>query len=75
MITYFKKDTPLTISMWDFSWLQAHHPGGAFYDLERCVIEAAERGYNTLRVDVFPHWYLQGEFTFPERGMNRRITP
>ena len=75
MIPYFKKDTPLTIAMWDFSWLQAHHPGGAFYDLERCVIEAAERGYNTLRVDVFPHWYLQGEFTFPERGMNRRITP
>ena len=73
MNTYFTKNTPLTIAMWDFSWLQGHHPGGAFHDLERCVIEAAERGYNTLRVDVFPHYYLQGDFRFPERGMNRRI--
>jgi hypothetical protein len=71
---YFKKQVPLTIAMWDFSWLQGHHPGAAFYDLERCVIEAAERGYNTLRVDVFPHYYLKGEHTFPERGMNRRVT-
>jgi hypothetical protein len=74
MTPYFGKNTPLTIAMWDFSWLQSHHPGGAFHDLERSVIEAAERGYNTLRVDVFPHYYLQGEFTFPERGLTRRIT-
>ncbi|MCC5847647.1 MAG: hypothetical protein JJU29_06075 [Verrucomicrobia bacterium] len=74
MIPYFQKNTPLTIAMWDFSWLQSHHPGGAFYDLERCVAEAAERGYNTLRVDVFPHYYLKGAHTFPERGANRRVT-
>jgi hypothetical protein len=74
MKNYFDKGTPLTISMWDFSWLQAHHPGGGFYDLERCVREAAERGYNTLRVDVFPHYYLKGEHTFPEFGSQRRVT-
>jgi hypothetical protein len=40
--------------MWDFSWLQCSHEGGAFADLEGRGTEAAERGYNTLRVNVFP---------------------
>lgn len=73
MKNYFDKSAPLTIAMWDYSWLQCHHPGGAFHDLPRCVKEAAERGYNTLRVDVFPHYYLEGEHTFPESGGERRI--
>ena len=30
MINYPKLDTPLTIPMWDFSWLKCGHPGGAF---------------------------------------------
>lgn len=34
--------------MWDFLWLQSHHPRGAFYDLEHCVIADAERGTNCL---------------------------
>jgi len=50
--------------MWDFSWLMCGHPGGAFYDLARRVEEAADRGYNTLRVDVFPNLYTRGEHTF-----------
>jgi hypothetical protein len=57
MKPYFEKGTALTISMWDFSWLKCGHPGGAFHDLARCVAEAAERGYNTLRIDAFPHAY------------------
>src|ERR1039457_3945286 len=43
---YWDKNTRLTISMWDFSWLHASHPGGAYEDLERRVAEAKERGYN-----------------------------
>lgn len=67
------RKTRLTISMWDFSWLMAQHPGGAYEDLERRVIEAAERGYNTLRVDCFPSRVLEPESRFEknwERGVN-----
>lgn len=62
--TYFDKGTRLSVSMWDFSWLMAHGPGGAYADLERRVAEAAERGYNTLRVDCFPSRILERESTF-----------
>jgi hypothetical protein len=62
--TYADRGTRLTISMWDFSWLMAHHPGGAYEDLERRVAEAAERGYNTLRVDCFPSRILEHESRF-----------
>ena len=58
---YFDKGTRLAISMWDFSWLFANCPGGAYEDLERRVAEAAERGYNTLRVDCFPGHFLENE--------------
>lgn len=50
--------------MWDFSWLHASHPGGAYEDLERRVAEAAERGYNTLRVDCFPSRILEPQSRF-----------
>ncbi|HET6453537.1 MAG TPA: cellulase-like family protein [Armatimonadota bacterium] len=71
--TYMDRGTRLTISMWDFSWLMAHHPGGAYEDLERRVAEAAERGYNTLRVDCFPSRILERESRFEknwEPGVN-----
>src|ERR1700690_2967276 len=58
---YLGKNTRLSISMWDFSWLVAKYPGGAYEDLERRVAEAAERGYNTLRVDCFPSRILERE--------------
>ena len=64
---YIGKDTRLSISMWDFSWLMAHYPGGAYQDMEQRVAEAAERGYNTLRVDCFPSRILESESTFPKR--------
>lgn len=74
MKPYFNKNVPLTIAMWDFSWLQGNHPGGSFADLAKCVAEAADRGYNTLRVDVFPHYYLKPKaHTFPQIGADRRI--
>ncbi len=64
---YIGKDTRLSISMWDFSWLMAQYPGGAYGNLEQRVAEAAERGYNTLRVDCFPSRILERESTFPKR--------
>ena len=73
MKNYFDKETPLTISMWDFSWLKCGHPGGSFQDLPRCVAEAAERGYNTLRIDAFPHAYVQPETHFKAQGLHRRF--
>jgi hypothetical protein len=59
--------------MWDFSWLQCGHEGGAFADLERRVSEAAERGYNTLRVDVFPNLYLEKESYFGPTNFERKV--
>jgi hypothetical protein len=73
MKNYPNTSHPLAICMWDYSWLQCGHPGGQFHDLPRRVAEAAERGYDTLRVDVFPHFYLKREHTFPEQGMDRRV--
>src|ERR1039458_7373478 len=59
--SYWDKNTRLTISMWDFSWLHASHPGGAYEDLERRVAEAKDRGYNALRVDCFPSRVLEAQ--------------
>ena len=61
---YFGRGKRLAISMWDFSWLHASHPGGVYADLERRVAEAAERGYNTLRVDCFPSRIPEPESRF-----------
>jgi len=68
MWNYLGKSTRLSIAMWDFSWLLAHYPGGAYEDLEQRVAEAADRGYNTLRVDCFPSRILESESTFPKRN-------
>lgn len=65
---YLHRDTRLSIAMWDFSWLISQYPGGPYDDLERRVAEAAERGYNTLRVDCFPSRILERESTFPARN-------
>jgi hypothetical protein len=73
MIAFFDHPDTLTISMWDYSWLQCGHPGGAFEDLPRRVAEAAERGYNALRVDVFPHRYPESRTHFRKNTGNRRI--
>ena len=76
---FLNKGTRLTISMWDYSWLMDAGPGGAYADLERCVAGAAERGYNTLRVDVFVSEQFKDESRFeknwdggiPRWGMTR----
>jgi hypothetical protein len=75
MVNYFDKGTPLTISMWDFSWLMGHHRGGAYENLGRKVEEAAERGYNTLRIDCFPSHMLEGNYTFKKKYTQSSIIP
>ncbi|NQX13494.1 hypothetical protein HQQ80_17845 [Microbacteriaceae bacterium VKM Ac-2855] len=40
--------------MWDFSWYVRTGPGEPFEDLERAVADAAERGYNTVRICAMP---------------------
>ena len=61
---YWNKKTRLTISMWDFTWLSDSGKGGSWENLEQRVAEAAERGYNTLRVDCFPSRILEKETSF-----------
>lgn len=70
--TYFDKGARLAISMWDFSWLFASCPGGAYENLERRVAEAADRGYNTLRIDCFPWAFLEPQSRF-EKNWDRAI--
>lgn len=59
---------PVAIAMWDFSWLLRQHPGGGFENYDRALDELAERGYNAVRIDVFPHLVgLAGREGVPER--------
>lgn len=45
----------LTIAMWDFSWLNGHYPGGPFADFNKAVDELVERGFNSVRIEAYPH--------------------
>ena len=49
---------PAAIAMWDFSWLLRHDPGheigSEFADWDKVLDELVERGYNAIRLDVFP---------------------
>ena len=48
---------PVAVTMWDFSWLLRRDGAEAEYgDIERVLDELAERGYDTVRIDAFPHW-------------------
>ena len=67
--------SPLAIAMWDFSWLLRHHRLGEFENWDRVLDELAERGYNALRIDCFPHLVAAGksgrraaEFFHPKTG-------
>lgn len=47
--------TPLSITMWDSSWIRRRYRGGGFEDWDRALAELRERGYDAVRIDVFPH--------------------
>src|SRR5215217_5397127 len=46
---------PVAIAMWDFSWLERRWPGGGYEDWDRVLDELAERGYEAVRIDAYPH--------------------
>ena len=52
----------LPIAMWDYSWLEQHHRGGSFADYDRVIDELVERGYEAVRIDVFPHLIASDRF-------------
>ncbi|MFC9983821.1 cellulase-like family protein [Microbacterium keratanolyticum] len=52
--------TPLSITMWDSSWLRRRYRGGGFEDWDRALSELRERGYNAVRIDCFPHLVAAG---------------
>ena len=41
--------------MWDFSWLERRWPGAGYEDWDVALSELAERGYNAVRIDAYPH--------------------
>ena len=44
----------LTIAMWDQAYLLRHLPGESFANFTKVLSGAAERGYNTVRIDPLP---------------------
>lgn len=46
---------PLAITMWDFSWLERRWPGAGYEDWDLALDELKLRGYDALRIDVYPH--------------------
>ena len=46
---------PLAITMWEFSWLERRWPGAGYEEWDLALSELAERGYDAVRIDAFPH--------------------
>ncbi len=46
---------PYAITMWDFSWVERRWPGAGYEDWDQALDELAERGYDAVRIDAFPH--------------------
>ena len=46
---------PLAITMWEFSWLERRWPGAGYEDWDLALSELADRGYDAVRIDAFPH--------------------
>lgn len=49
------RSNPVAIAMWDFSWLERRWPGAGYQDWDVALDELAERGYDAVRIDAFPH--------------------
>lgn len=50
----------MAIAMWDFSWLERRWPGAGYEVIEAAIDELAERGYNAVRIDAYPHFHAHG---------------
>jgi hypothetical protein len=46
--------TPMTITLWDFTWYTRTGPGEPFHDLDQAFREATDRGYDTVRICAMP---------------------
>lgn len=46
--------TPMTITLWDFTWYTRTGPGEPFHDLDLAFREATARGYDTVRICAMP---------------------
>jgi hypothetical protein len=46
--------------MWDFSWLERRWPGAGYEDWDRALGELADRGYDAVRIDAYPHLVSAG---------------
>ena len=46
---------PYAITMWDFSWLERRWPGAGYEDWDQVLDELADRGYEAVRIDAYPH--------------------
>ncbi len=55
--------SPIAITMWEFSWIERQWPGAGYENWDLALDELAERGYNAIRIDAFPHLF----FTNPEK--------
>jgi hypothetical protein len=62
----YARNHPLAIAMWDFSWLERRWPGAGYEDWDRVLDGLAERGYDAVRIDGYPHLVAAG----PEREWN-----
>lgn len=51
---------PQAIAMWDFSWLERRWPGAGFEDWDAALSQLAERGYDIVRIDAYPHLVSAG---------------
>lgn len=48
------RTSPITLTMWDWSWLSHRVPGGAFEDWPKVLREARAHGFDTIRYDPLP---------------------
>lgn len=46
---------PRAVTMWDFSWLERRWAGAGYEDWDAVLAGLADRGYDLVRIDAFPH--------------------
>lgn len=57
----FNSEGKYAVTMWEFSWLVRRTGKEAEYaDWDKVLDELAERGYNCVRIDAFPHLIAKG---------------
>ena len=51
----------LSISCWIWSWITSAAVGEPYDDLDRCMIELKERGFNAVRLDAGLNWAFRAD--------------